>query len=93
MEFMINGATKTVKAGESVDVAPGTLHTFNNMGDTPCTWVNIHSPKGFSEFFKTFGVPSNENNAIEKSVSPEVIQNVLATAQNFDMQIPPVPQP
>ena len=49
MEFMVNGEFKILKAGEAFDVPPETLHTFKNKSDKPCKWVNIHSPKGFSE--------------------------------------------
>ena len=92
MEFFINGQTRTFKSGESVDMPPGTLHTFTNTSDRPCTWVNIHSPKGFSAFFTTFGISADENDAIEKSISQGVIQKVLATAKDFDMTIPPPPE-
>ena len=87
MEFFINGETKTIKAGESVDLPPRTLHTFSNTSDTPCKWVNIHSPKGFRDFFETMGVSADEDNAIEKSLMPEVINKVMATAADYDMII------
>ncbi len=88
LEFVINGETKICKAGESIDVALGTLHTFNNKSDISCIWVNIHSPKGFSSFFKSYGIPENEDNAIAKSLHPEIIEKVLETASDFDMEIP-----
>ncbi|MCL6267301.1 cupin domain-containing protein [Flagellimonas myxillae] len=88
MEFMVDGTIITRSAGESIDVPAGTLHTFNNKTDKACSWINIHSPKGFAQFFETFGVPENEEHAIKKSVQPEVIQKVLQTAANFDMLIP-----
>jgi mannose-6-phosphate isomerase-like protein (cupin superfamily) len=92
MEFMINGELQTVKAGESIDVPPNTLHTFNNRTDKPCKWINIHSPKGFRDFFETLGVPADEDNAVERSVSDEIIQQVIQTAADYDMHIPPPPQ-
>ena len=88
LEFFINGETFICKEGESVDIPPGTLHTFSNKTNSNCTWVNIHSPKGFYKFFETFGVPASEDNAIMKSVEPEIIQKVLAMASDFDMAIP-----
>ncbi|WP_108246296.1 cupin domain-containing protein [Muricauda brasiliensis] len=92
LEFFVNGETFICKQGESVDIPPGTLHTFSNKTDTACTWVNIHSPKGFYKFFETFGIPETEEDAIMKSVEPEIIQKVLATASQYDMAIPPPPQ-
>ena len=85
LEFMVNGEIKLVKAGESVDVPPKTLHTFSNKSDKPCKWVNIHSPKGFMDFFEHIGVPSDEENAQEKSAQPELIQKVIKMAPDFDM--------
>ena len=92
MEFFVDGNLETRKAGESLDVPPGTLHTFNNRTDQPCKWVNIHSPKGFSSFFDTFGVPESEGDAIKKSLNPNIIEKVLATASEYDMVIPPPPK-
>lgn len=87
MEFFVDGNVTIVKAGESVDIPPKTLHTFSNKSDKPCKWVNIHSPKGFSSFFEQMGIPEDEANAVEKSVAPEVINKVMATAADFDMII------
>ena len=87
MEFFVNGEIKILKAGESIDIPPMTLHTFNNKSDRPCKWINIHSPKGFSEFFNTLGVPASENGAQERSVAPELIQKVIQTAGDYDMNI------
>lgn len=87
MEFMVNGTTTIVKAGESVDVPPNTLHTFANKSDRPCKFINIHSPKGFRSFFEKFGVSENEENAVERSIAPEVINKVMTTAADYDMII------
>lgn len=85
MEFMLNGAVKTYKAGECIDIPPGTLHTFSNKSDQPCKWINIHSPKGFRKFFDDLGVSVDDPNAQEKSVAAEIIQEVIKTAENYDM--------
>lgn len=87
MEFFVNGDTRIVKAGESVDIPPKTLHTFTNKSDKLCKWINIHSPKGFRNFFEQIGVPEDQENAIEKSIAPEIIDKVMSTASNFDMII------
>jgi len=87
MEFFVNGETKVLKAGDSIDIPPNTLHTFSNKSDKSCKWVNIHSPKGFRSFFEDMGVSETEENAIEKSLAPEIINKVMATAANYDMII------
>jgi mannose-6-phosphate isomerase-like protein (cupin superfamily) len=85
MEFFLNGETKNVRAGEFVDLPPNALHTFANISDLPCKWVNIHSPKGFARFFENIGIPIEEENAQQKSVDPEVFRQVIETAANYDM--------
>ena len=87
MQFMVNGETTVVKAGESVDIPPNTLHTFANISDKPCKFVNIHSPKGFKRFFEELGIPEDEENAVEKSITQEVIDKVMTTAGDYDMII------
>ncbi len=87
MEFFINGKTMVLGPGESIDIPPKTLHTFGNKGEKTCKWVNIHSPKGFRDFFEELGIPENEENAIERSVAPEIVQRVIATASDYDMVI------
>ena len=87
LEFMVNGEVKTLKAGESLDVPPHTVHTFGNASDQPCKWVNIHSPKGFMDFFASLGIPSDQDNAQERSAAQEVIDKVVQTAADHDMNI------
>lgn len=87
MEFFINGEVKNVKAGESVDIPPKTLHTFTNKSNLTCKWVNIHSPKGFKAFFDKMGIPAENENAQLESITPEIIQKVIETAEDFDMVI------
>ena len=87
MDFIINGELIKIKKGESVDIPPKTLHTFKNSGEKTCKWVNIHSPKGFAEFFNNYGISENEVDAAKKSVSPEIIQQVVKSAAEYDMKI------
>ena len=87
MEFILDGKSKRVRSGEMADIPSGCLHTFVNKGNVPCSWLNIHSPKGFQAFFDTFGVPVSEQDAVQKSLSPERIQSVLQRAPEFDMDI------
>ena len=87
MEFMINGEIKTVGQGESVDLPENTIHTFNNKGDSPCKWINVHSPKGFLSFFEEMGIPATEDDAIRKSIDDTIINKVMAEAASYDMHI------
>lgn len=87
MEFLIHGELQTYKAGESIDVPSGTLHTFNNKAEKRCVWINIHSPKGFWSFFDTFGILETTPDAQNRSLAPECIQSVLKRAGEFDVNI------
>ena len=85
-EFILNGEKKTLKAGSSVDIPPGSAHTYRNSSDQPCKMINIHSPKGFMDFFKTVGVPTGEEQAKENSVSPQAIEKVMVLSSQFDIE-------
>lgn len=87
MDFVIDGQPRTVIAGESVDLPPGTLHTFSNNSDKACKWINIHSPKGFLKFFEQMGVSVEEDGAFQKSIDGALIQKVIQEAPEFDMVI------
>ena len=92
LAFIVDGKEQVVKAGDSVDIPPGTPHTFRNLSESTCKWVNIHSPKGFAVFFDRIGVPFTDENAEANSKRPELVQEVLETAEQFDMFIQ-VPKP
>jgi mannose-6-phosphate isomerase-like protein (cupin superfamily) len=87
MEFILDGKSRVVETGESVDLPPNTLHTFSNVGEGACRWLNVHSPKGFHSFFEQFGVDASEDNAFLKSVDEKVIGEVMQQAAGFDMHI------
>ena len=87
MEFVLNGVPKKIRQGESVDLPPNVVHTFNNVGSTSCKWLNIHSPKGFLSFFEEMGIPESESGAMEKSVDESIINKVMQSAINYDMHI------
>ena len=87
IEFIINGEITVIRQGESINLPPKTKHTFSNNSDEICKWINIHSPKGFIKFFENLGVSENEENAKVKSLSQEIIQEVIETASQYDMII------
>ena len=87
MDFMINGEIRKVRSGESVDIPRGTVHTFSNNSDEECCWVNVHSPKGFRQFFENTGVSEHEDNAQLKSVDQDIINTVIRDAAKYDMEL------
>lgn len=87
MEFFVNGKGFVVKAGESVNLPQNTVHTFGNKSNSVCKWVNIHSPKGFRQFFEDMGVSENGTDAQKASVDEGIVAKVIATAANYDMKL------
>lgn len=93
MEFTVDGSTRVILSGESVDLPPGTVHTFRNSSDSPCKWLNIHSPGGFLAFFREIGVPETESQAASRSVDQAMIGKVLQNASGHDMHFNIEPAP
>lgn len=87
MEFMIDGRLVRVETGESIDLPPNTLHTFRCAGESPCRWLNMHSPKGFLAFFETFGVDAQQEGAFQQSLDERIINQVIQKSAEFDMHI------
>ncbi|MGY2132847.1 cupin domain-containing protein [Hymenobacter sp. HD11105] len=87
LEFLVDGQAVTVAAGESINLPPNTVHTFCNVGQEPCRFLNVHSPKGFRSFFEEFGVEASQPNALATSVDEQIIGQVLTRAASFDMHL------
>lgn len=87
MEFMCDGEVSVIKKGQSINLPPKSIHTFSNKSKKPCKWINIHSPKGFLKFFENLGISEEEAQAEIKSMSPEIIQELIKTASSYDMII------
>jgi quercetin dioxygenase-like cupin family protein len=87
LDVMTDGAWKTMRAGEFVELRPGAVHTFVNNTDEDTVWITGWRPKGFQRFFQEFGIPSDEERARERSVSDEVVQRVVAGCERFGMYV------
>ncbi len=87
LEVLRAETVKVLKAGEFVDIPVRTVHTFNNISDSQCKLFSIHHPKGFAEFFKKFGIPVEEPGALERSLNPSIAEEIIKTADDFDMEI------
>jgi len=87
MEFLVDGRKVLLNEGESIDLPPGTVHTFSNPTNSAIRWLNVHSPKGFQAFFHRFGIPATEEGAFQSSVAQTVIEQVIREAKSYDMII------
>ena len=88
LDVMVDGAWQTLRPGGFVELPPGTLHSFVNNGDEDAVWVTGWRPKGFERFFFEFGIPVTVDDAQARSVSPEIIQRVLAESASFGLHMP-----
>ena len=87
MEFVVDGRKVLLNEGESIDLPPGSVHTFSNPTGETIRWLNVHSPKGFYPFFERFGIPTGEAQAFQNSVDHSLIEQVAKEAGQYDMVI------
>ena len=76
LDVMLDGEWRTLSAGESLCIPKGTIHTLKNNGTEDCHWVTAWSPRGFEKFFEQFGIPVENDNSFEESVSETMIHRV-----------------
>jgi mannose-6-phosphate isomerase-like protein (cupin superfamily) len=81
IEFMRDGAWHPVEKGSTFSVPKGTLHTFRAGGGAPARFISIHDPgAAMDTLFLSHGVPVEEPNGFERSVSEEAIEAFTAAA-------------
>ncbi len=92
LEFMVDGKSKILRAGENITLPRNVVHTFRNASDQPAKWLNIHAPSGFETFFEQLGIPAGEEQSRERSLAPEVFerfQKLIARPEiDFVMAVP-----
>ncbi len=87
LDVMSNGQWQRYAAGSFVDLPPNTTHTFINNTDEHVVWITGWRPKGFQRFFQDFGIPATEENAREKSVADDLVQNVVQSVERYGMYV------
>lgn len=87
LDVMINGDWIRCGPGSSVDLAPGTTHTFINNTEAPVVWLTGWRPKGFERFFRDFGVPASQAQAQDRSVAQEIVQRVVQDVERYGMYL------
>ena len=87
LEFVQQGEARVLKTGDYIDIPPNIVHTFNNRSHLECEVISIHEPKGFSKFFRKFGIPAEEPNALKRSCDSNIVSEIIRTAADFDMEI------
>ena len=88
VEFMRGGEWHAVEEGESFLVSKGTLHSFRAAGDAPGRFLTIHDPgEAMDTLFLNHGVPVEEEDGFERSVSDKAIGAFVADSAEHDMII------
>lgn len=87
LDVMADGHWRSMPAGSFVELAPDTTHTFINNTDEDVVWITGWRPKGFEEFFRAFGIPSDEEGARERSTSEEVVRRVARECERYGMYV------
>ena len=85
LELIADGQPRLLQRGESFSVPRGVVHTFSNPTDRPVTVLTGFSPRAFEGWFKECGVPCDQPNAREASVSPAALARAGREASKFGM--------
>ncbi len=91
LEFMVNGRIIPAIAGSVIYIPRDNLHTFKNVGTTPSRILIIATPAGLEGFFEEAGEPVTDPSSPPPFGQAE-IENVLATAPKYGLEIPPPPE-
>ena len=85
LDVLHEGIWRTMEKGESLIIPKHSVHTFKNSTPEESRFITTWSPRGFEGFFLEFGVPVDEEDAFNKSVSDEMIQRVVAGCSKYGM--------
>ena len=85
MDVMVDGTWHSLTKGESIMVPKNEVHSFRNAQEQESRFVTTWSPRGFEGFFLEFGVPVDAQDAFERSVADEMIQQVLSGCAKYGM--------
>ncbi len=88
LEFMVGDHAIPVTAGSVVYGPKGVLHTFRNVGTTPSRMLVLITPAGFEKLFEEVGEPAPDPSS-PPSFGQEEIEQLLAAAPKYGMEIPP----
>lgn len=71
---VLDGETwRELKAGESLVIPPGRVHTYRNRSGSPATVRNVHDPAGsFQEYIERMGLLSRQGK-LENTRSPKAL--------------------
>lgn len=91
LEVMVDGEWLALSAGGTSVVPAGALHTFRLVGGTPARFITGWEPHGFEQFFLDAGVPVDEPEAFERSVSEDQLAVAIESLSRLAEVAPPAP--
>ncbi|WP_372678658.1 cupin domain-containing protein [Desulfosarcina sp.] len=90
LDIYLDGRWQTLQKGESLIVPKNCVHTFKNNTQKESRFITTWSPRGFEGFFLDFGVPLEDENAFEQSISEATIERVQNGCAQYGMILTPV---
>lgn len=93
-DIYLEGAWRTVSAGDRVVVAPGVAHTFRNASDGPVRVYNTHAPAmKFGEYFEGLHRIANSGSISSERITPRAILYLSVLMISFKDEIRSVSPP
>ena len=89
LEVMQDGTWHTLNQNESIMVPKKRVHTFRNPTDEEARFITTWSPRGFEGFFFEFGVPVEDKDGFDRSVSAAMIQRAVEGCAKYGMIVVP----
>ena len=91
-EFLDGGRWIPVGPGSYVHAPKGALHTFKNVGQDVGRLLTLVVPAGLEELFGELGVPGADVSD-PPPFGPAEIEQLLAAAPKYGLEMPPPPGP
>jgi quercetin dioxygenase-like cupin family protein len=90
LEVLLADTWHRLRAGQSLIVPSGVVHTFRNPSGVEARTLSVFSPGQFARFFHDLGVPVHQA-ATAPPITAELVARVVTTAASYGMIIPPPP--
>lgn len=93
-DVYVDGAWRTLSAGDRVVVDPGVAHTFRNASDAAVRVYNTHAPAmRFGEYFEGLHRITNSGAISSPRITPKAILYLSVLMTSFKEEIRPVRPP
>jgi len=93
LEIMLGDQVYMAKAGDFVHVSKGTPHNFKNRSQAPAKMILTFVPAGEAEqFFRDAFEAAPDRHAPPPPLTDAFIQNLLETAERYDIEFLPPPE-